>query len=528
MAITISKYPPKMALAGNGITFRMATDNMYSTAGAICILSLLRVGSIAVNDTIKFEWGDKSVTFTAKASPDSSGLQITAGGSAAQHYAEIGANYDLSADFHIGLVSSALFFHSREASGDMNLTVTLGTTAYTLTVVQPGVSPVMRDNFRLIVTTIFGTGIIGTDKIVPDLNGNALVNVADYVKPQISVAFEFPHTNNEPLIVRNSARAAFQIRYAEAFGTPLAVQAMQTSEIFYALPGKLSEDKLRLYYQFDESFWSRMSVSMNFLSWAPARKTTTVASPEKLYFPVWYAPTMDTNLSLKLYFTDGTTDTVPAYTSLSLAQYDIVELQCGYYALDLAAYMAAQYPTKQLSGYQIWLSHNGAPVSEARRFDMDYRYRPWQRIFIFKNSQGMYECIHTTGKAKRIVEVDREIATCDEPSEFSPAHRSEFQVKHTTEQRYEIHSGYFRNVLSVRWAVDEFFTSDEVYEVRGSELIPVVFESTSSSTDEEGSSEYWFKFTMKITGNGNVLTVDESTPYTVGEYNDDYANDYTI
>jgi len=528
MAITIEKYPPKMALAGNGIVFKLKTNNMYSTAGAVCISFLLRVGAIAVDETILIEWGDKSVTFTAKAIPDASGTQITAGGSVAQHAIEFAQNYELSTDFRISTIQNAIVCQAREEGAEYDIVYTLGTTAYVISLVlgQHGISPVMRDNFRMIVQTVSSNVIKGTDKIVPDLIGEALVNVANYIEPLISVAFEFPQTNVESLIIRNSARPALQIRYAEAFGNPLAVQALQTSEIYYALPGKLAEDKLRLYYQYDESFWSRMSVSMNFLSWAPTRKMISVATPEKLYFPVWYAPTVVTNISLKLYFTDGTTDTVAAYKSLSLSQYDVVEIQCGYYGLDLAAYMAAQYPTKQLSGYELWLSHNSTPVSETRRFDMDYRYRPWQRIFIFKNSLGVYEAFRSTGKATRKISLSREIAAIDEPVEFTPDHRSEKQVMHTADQIYEVNSGYFKDLSSVRWAIDEFLGSDEVYEVRGSELLPVIFESNDAESDTDGDSRFYFKFIYRVTGNGNVITADDSDPYTIGEYNDDFANDY--
>jgi hypothetical protein len=517
-----------MGLSGNGLVFKLATDNMYSSAGSYCSANIVRNGSIAVDETIVFAWGDNSITFRAKTTPDSSGTQITAGGSAATHYAQIAANFLLSQDFYISLVGSAIMFQSREKSADQNLTITSNTTAYTATTGVAGTSPTLRENFRLIVKTISGSEILGVDKIVPDLQGEALVNVADYVKDLIDVDFQFPQTTGAAIIVRAAAKKAYQIRYAEAYGSTLAVQALQTSEEYFALAGELGEDKLRAYYQFGESFWSRMSTSMNFLSWHPLRKLITLTSPEKLYFPVWYTPTGHTYISLKCYFTDGTEATVTNYLTFTVAKYDVLEIQCGYYALSLADYMASHQPTKTLRAYDLWLTANSAPVSETRHFDIDTASRPWERTFLFKNSLGVYEIFRSTGKATRKIAVTRDIATIDEPIDFTPEHRAEFQTDHSLEQLYEVNSGYFRNIESVRWAIDEFLGSDEVYEIRGADLIPVIVETESAESDTDGDARFFFKFAYRITGSGNVITSDESQSYSPGEYSIDYQNDYTI
>lgn len=529
MAITVDKYPPKMELAGNGLIFKLSTDNMYSSAGTACIATLTRVGAIAVDETIVIEWGEKTVTFTAKASPDTSGLQITAGGSATLHQQEISANFDIANDFQVGLLGASIIFSAREKGADYQLTITPNTSAYNELYSVTGTDAVIRDNFSVIVQTMQGSTILGTDRIVPDLDGILYVNVADYMIPLISVDFKFPEDTTDWIHKRNDARQIYQIKFAEAFGTTLAVQKTTISNELFAMPGKLAEDKLRMYYQFNESFWTRMSNSKNFLSWGAWKKLTTAAIPEKLYFPVWFNVTTSVYVNLKLYFTDGTDATLNNYKgNTTLDQYDIVEIQAGYGGLDLAGYMATHQPTKTVSAYELWLTHDSLIVSEIRRYDIDFKNKPWQKIFLFKNTLGVWEAFRSTGKTTRKQNTTRFIAELSQPeSGFDSKLRSEYQFNSDSEKVYECNSGYFHDIDNLRWAVAEFIPSGEVYEVNGSELIPIMIDSNSVTVYKDGETRFYFSFDYRAIGNGNIITSD-SNPFTPGEYNDDYSNDYTI
>jgi len=74
--ITIESTPPKVALAGNPILFKLSSDNQVEIAGQLAILVLTFSATADIDDTFTLTWGSNEITFTCKAAPDDSGKQF--------------------------------------------------------------------------------------------------------------------------------------------------------------------------------------------------------------------------------------------------------------------------------------------------------------------------------------------------------------------------------------------------------------------------------------------------------------------
>lgn len=523
MAITINKYPPIVAIAGNPVLFELESDNQYFTAGVACRRSINLTGTVAADDTLVFSWGSNVLTFTFKATPDASGLQLTSGTTNATTVSELGDNYLLSSAFNIYALQNAIVLVAKQTGTDYDLTIDVSDCAAYVagTVDVNPVDEVEQSNFALflgIYTANAGTKL-GEDVQVPDLVGKSIFNIADYLAAQLAPSVTYPMT---AAAKRATMVLKYVTRYAEQFGTTVAVQKLTTSDAYYAIAAKVPDWKMTEWLADSTSWWDRLLYEKFFLSWSPARNVTRV-QPERLFFLVWNAITSaQLDVVATMHFTDGTTQEV-VKTIASASQYEMYEIPCGYAELGLSAYetggKVCQYYTVHVE-----VNSTGLVISESKSFYL-FDETDYDRYFIFRNSLGGYDTIRATGEKTSNTNVTAETGFFNESKIYTEGSRERLKIVSGSDDVHTVDLGYTDDYAEAMWRT-ELLISEDVYELVGGKLVPIVITTETATKYSDFAPLYSLTIEYSYAHQSNAFIAEAVEAFTTGDYSDDFAPDY--
>lgn len=523
MAVTVNTYPPAVVPAGNPVLVQLESDNQFSAAGVACRRSINLTGTTAADDTIVFTWGDNELTFTFKATPDDSGLQLTAGGTVATLVSELGANYLLSNAFMIYAVQNAVVCVARATGSDYDLDIDISDcAAFAAGVIDTDpVDATEQANFGLFLSvykSVNGTKL-GEDLQTPDLTGKSTFNIADYLLDEISPSVTYPLT---AATKKTSMVLTYVMRYAERYGTIAAVRQLTTSDPFYAIAARVPGWKESEWLQSSDSWWTRLQYEKFFLSWSPDRRVTRV-QPERLYFFVWNAlTTAQLDVIATMYFTDGTTQE-GTKTIASASQYEIYEIPCGYAELGLGTYetggKVCDYYTVHVEVHS-----NGLVVSETKRFNLEDT-SDYDRYFVFRNSLGGYDTIRATGEKNSEVKISAETGIYNDASEFTAGARERLKIVSESQDIHTVDLGYTDDYEEAMWRT-ELLISEDVYELVNSALVPIVITTDSIAKYSDFAPLYSAPIEYTYAHQSNAFMAEAVEAFTVGDYSDDFAPDF--
>ena len=526
MAVSITKSPPRVHFAGNQLPFELTTNNLYLSEGTKFFRVAFKDGAVTLGDTFRFQWGDYDITFTAVNNPDDSGTQVKAGGSNQVIVNSFNTNFNLSHDFLITAQGQEIYFEARLVGENFDLDISFSCAGYTLYGTwTPGADAVRHPFFSLIAQAQKPLDFLfGTDKITPPNDGVCVFDPTDYLLPHFDVKFQFPVS--DIFILRNDSIVQYVVRVCEQYGSPIQSYKVSTSSVFYALPGKLADDSLLNQYTAGQSFWDRLPYTKQFLSGSPASKISSISSPEKLYFLVYYAYSGVAKLKISVAFTNGTSGSFWS-DEFAVSKFDVIEINCGYDVLQIQNFINSSHPGKIAASWSVQIYHftglSSLPVSEVKSFVIDPRSYVFERFFIFQNAFGYFETLRTTGKAAVSNSVERDQHYNNKPAAFDPTHRNRFSRSYEFAESIELYSGYFQNYDTAFWA-KEAFLSDNVFEVINDKIVPVVVLSDSIEIRKDSVGVFFFKIDYAYAFPGAVFPVSDETG--LGDFNDDFNDDF--
>jgi hypothetical protein len=397
MALTFLNEPGAVSLVKNPVVFELSTNNRLSTAGVTVKQSIALNQIPAIDDTLTLEWlnGTRDITFTFKAVPDDSGLELQTGGFVTvQQYIEdslldeLRKNYFINNEFDVSYLFSDKVLFEAKATG-VNYAFTLsktGTYTPTLDVFQQGVDAVPRENFR-IISQVHARyqGDSNWDNVELELLPVDEQVIFDL--HHVLVAYDkmrlCPAFRTTPLDISNQVIEC-KANFAEAFGTTLAVQANVFKTLRHGLFGGYDlRDRLAVDFNSDKS--------REFLTWRLKQRIRV----SQAYFLYYYhnAATDDLNLKAKLFFNDGTHETVTVH-ALSAVQYGLYCLPVGFVVLN-----GAQSGVKTLTKAEVFLQEDGgAWTNDAITLTIDREPRQDEIVLAYRNSFGVAETVAFTGE----------------------------------------------------------------------------------------------------------------------------------
>lgn len=531
--ISITKIPPRVHFATNGLPFEAATDNLYINEGQKCFFVLGKSSNpLAVGNSFVFSWGDNSVTLVAVSSPDDSGLQIPAGNSNTLIGNAIAANYLLSRDFSIVVSASEISFEARSAGAIFDMQVTINAPAYSLYSYNPGVDAVKNQFFSIIAQVLANDPaiipdppkLLGIDKITPGIDQLVIFDPADYILPWFDYSFQFPVSSI--FVLHPKAICPYFIKLSEQYGSPPVSKKVVSGSVFFALPGILDDQKQLGYNQANQSWWQQLPYTRSFISNSPTDRFSSIDVPEKLWFLCYHNYSGTSSIVVNVTLDNGNTYSFNK-GSVSMSKYQVYEVNVGYKALDIQGFINSYHPGKSCVSWSVHIVCGSQVVSESKLFVIDDRFNIFERIFIFKNQFGFFEAIRTTGKAVTKNSVSRDVTYNYKPTAFDPVLRNRFSSSFDLSESIELASGYFKNFDSAFWAA-EAFRSNSVFEICNGILVPVVIMSDEIIIRKDGEFAYAFSFEYARAFNGVVFPNPAAVNPGNGDFNDDFNNDFSI
>jgi hypothetical protein len=538
MSITLTKYPPDLSLVKNPAVFKMQSNNFVATPGIYEIFKLIFTDWMDDGEAFTLNWGDETVTITAKNSPDDSGNQIpayVAGTLAAwvlQTREYLNANYLLNRYFSFSSTSGDnIILTARESGTAFILTLTNHFAGITEDETDQGEDEVLQDFFGIIFQTWVKRNSamvkLAEDLLAIDASGYAITSVSEIIKAEFEgwYEFEFPEADANSFIQRTHLLLPFYVRYAEHYGNPPAVQKLTTATWFYALNGGVPPWKQSEIYEAYDSYWDRILALKNFLTWHPTSKKTDVLATEKLYFVAWdtHAQTYDIRLRVICYpYNDGATKDITLTQAMNYM--DVWEIEVSYARLNTLIGIASNFNGGPGEYYTVevikLVTGVETALSEVRKYYLDYNEYQNEKNFLYRTSLGSYDTLRATGMNETSFSQDRTFINKTYLKEFELAFHIKRQGFVEDAEKVKCNSGWITEIDELDAWLD-LINSDDVYEIIDGKIYPVIITSTDTpqySSDPAPAYVVEFEYertehdTSYMVGDQSVVYSELSTP----------------
>lgn len=533
--LSIIKQPPAIALVDDGLIWKIYTNNRVQSWGTNSQLSINfpDISSPGYdNKTFSIEFVTKTIVFTFKTNPDSSGNQLNTR-SAGQSYddfiqqikTDLQKNFYISRHYKVSTssVQGRIILFAREYGSEYDCT--LGDTDISGLIQESttnGAETTYRNNYRILMevyekgTEFDQSLLLGTDGVEPDSEGYALFDMHELCKVLIKSVFEWPETSSKLFHERSEAVARVFFRYCEIYNG----EGKLFESTFYnhtvILPGGSSWRDKNYYLKNGIGYFNDDSNLQRFLTWQPLVKKTGKTSSEKLFF-FFTDESKIVDLKVKILYFDGSDETFIAIESLEPAQYSIYELHTSYEMLGIEAKESAAGKTAKK--YELWLEDSlENTLSETRTFEIDQQEYLNERQFVFKNSFGMYDTLRCTGITEKYNEYERTLLECEHDIDQMNKEKKFFAEYHET---FTSNVGF----ITKEWKkyLEEFILSDEVFEVtEGNQILPVLITTKKVFQYKDDITLYdlEFEYRRAFTNDHYSDYIDESINYLRDENNE--------
>lgn len=531
LMITVVKEPPLISLANNPVVFSLVTNNLYVNTGVVAICKITITTSHTHGQSFTLSWFDQELTFTCSTSPNSSGLQYPtkSAGQSLYEWVEIlvqyiAQNYFISRDFIVTSVANVITFTAKEKGEDYEISISGAPTGTTLSVYQNGVDVETRPNFKTLVQ-LYKSGtsdeLLGEDVQDPDQDLKCWFDEAQYLRSELSSDFTFPEGASK-LVDHPESVVKFYIRHAEMYGSPPVVKALVTGDPLYAICGGIDWVRLANYNLQSTSWYTRFCYNHMFLTWQPLAKVVDIDQIEKLYFLNKSESAKTLKLKAKLH-----------WGSLTLGWQEIGSLDCnGVGVVECLVGHANLSDTDpdSLTKYEIRVEDSaGLVISETRTFTIDHNVYPYKKYLIFQNSLGGWDTVRFLGKTSIEGEYSRLISSTINDYSFTNQQGSIVQGRPLESLKMTVNTGWISQTY--KDYLRELLVSQQVYEIIGNIILPVVVTSTNVfiSKDDETiynmEIELLFAFTDSHRSTSLILP---STPVLSGSYNRSYNHSFDV
>ena len=451
MSLSIIAQPEQFILAGNPAELRFSTDNLYSALGAQHKFRLTVTAVPAPGKQFIFSWEDVYFTLTTSINPNDTGYQIgvpTAVPVLSDWVNDdlvpaLESNYYIHRDFTVAAQSNLGGTYTVELTARAKGTaynITFATDAAAMlsgaTQIQ-GADQSIRPNFQTHLELYISTlplsdytrivasqshtdvesrfrleGILRTDyygSALPDYGGLSVKNISQAI-------------------------IKYYAAYAEAYGSPIAVQKLTETSLYYALQGSWGKD-----YHAQNSFLTGLNTGKTLLCEASAYRLA-MAQPHYLNYLHWQALT-HFKVYASLMYTDETSEEVTLYHQVSGAtKPSLWCIPAGYNAV-----AAVKDPAKTVYSYEVWV---GASLSSATQYSqkvlhvVDARPQLQQTNFLYKNGFGVYEVFRCTGTVIEQSRVEMQIAQRSLAADYAVTDAQSVTLGQQEQRSWQVNTGY--------------------------------------------------------------------------------------
>ncbi|MFZ4412925.1 MAG: hypothetical protein ACOYOV_07565 [Bacteroidales bacterium] len=386
--ISIIRSAKDIDFCGNGLRFRVKSNNAFSASGSFAELTLNVNSNPISGNEFTFSFGDKVVKFTCSNVQDNSGTMFIAGSGVAAIVDVMKQNYLLQKYYNISYLGNSITLMPKLAGSYYSLSFTANNNRITSYSNQPGTDRLLRSSFKTLCEIYLERDRVNN---LFDLVATSLHNVDDAAEcnilPGLLLAKYFSDidlpTYNQTAIKKVSKVAKrFYVKLAEMFEG--SVKSVVTSGMFYAVDGKINSD---LFSDIFDFITAAAANKYYLLDPSVAKIETWSDAQQFLYFVNSMANIAITH-KIKLYYTDGTNTTMTKETFAGVLKGECLIVPAGFSQLNLQAVV----PAKECYKYEVWLENAGVVIGKV----ISYYLVPkplYGREFWFKNSMGGMEAL---------------------------------------------------------------------------------------------------------------------------------------
>lgn len=451
MSLSIITQPEQFILGANPTELRLQTNNLYSALGAAHKYRLTITSVPGPGMQLIFSWQDVYITLTTSNSADDSGYQINVPVSLPvladwvndDFLPALEANYYINRDFTVAVVSTI------GGTVTVDLSARANGTAYNIS-----------------FTTNAGAGITGANNTIganQEIRPNFKTHLELYisqlpVNDYARIIAAQTHADAESrfrldailktdyygsslpdyggLSIKNISAAIikFYCAYAEAFGSPIAVQKLTETSLFYSLQGAWGKD-----FHAQNSFLTKLNAGQTILAHA-STYTLGTSQPHYLNYLHWQALT-NFKVYATIVYTDLTTETLTLYNQASGATKPTLWcIPAGYNAI-----AAVKNPSKTVYSYQIWV---GASLSSATLYSqkiehiLDTRPQLQETNLLFKNGYGVFEVFRCTGTVTEATSPQKQTAQRTLPADYGVTDAQTVTYGQQENRAWQINTGF--------------------------------------------------------------------------------------
>ena len=320
------------------------------------------------------------------------------------------------------------------------------------------------------------------DMMQADADKKAVFELSDYLQGLIS---EIGKTGNAAELY-STIPLTVTFTFIEWVGDPPVNNYDVETATYHLIDAYIPSSRRKSFYATYASLKAYLTTTLSALSWWPYLVTKQILpnQAEILNFmQLFHADPSLVKLYNKLYFTDGTVVDRGSVLSVSaVPAYGIVYFPVGPVQLDIATYMAENFPDKTLEHYSVYAKVN-ATVSREYHYKIDSNYYPATRVLYIRNPFGLLEILTCKGLGQQDSSIKPEVAETD--GNTLP---EKLTWKTTREDVVKVNTGYLAAEL-MPWLTDLIDTT-EAYEMISGVLHPIVLKDVSIPVIHDG--EYQF------------------------------------
>lgn len=500
--ITLIKTPSKVSLAEIPVFFGFRSDNYLQSAGsrAELILSFDVSYSNQQGQYFRLAFNQQISQFSAAQTPDNSGLQYplptisdTNTSWAKKIKEALEANYELQKYYDLSYTPGMVKIIAKQPGTAWDITVPFHTTPYLNPYTTLGTNRTLRPFFRVMVQIFSGNDLLGEDIVPVDSNGEAMLDISEYLRDRSVSSFTYPENSANVLNKNQHAPSKFRIRYGEFYTDPgqLSPRAhrMHFSPEYYALSGGISAMLQVAFQNSSTSFWAQQGLHKRWLTWAPNNSKVAKDDPIKLYGII--SGSHITSVSLKVryhyYDTNGASHTAVILKETDAGTiFDLFEACVGFKRLGLDTIEAGLPSGSSIYKYEVWLVSNlGAQLTEIRTYFVDDIFWEDKRTFLVRNSFGCWDIMTFHGKSTIEAGYTRQnyLSTRGHAINVNNPDVKVLSVLET--EKHACSSGWMESTSADYYR--ELFLSRQVFELKNGTLIPVIINTESAVIATDGA-----------------------------------------
>jgi hypothetical protein len=514
MALATDIYFPALGGTRRPLLARFTSDNEVQTAGVIAAATLNFHTPAPANVPFIITFGGNTITFTTKASPShDTGVDLPSGtttGSTIAGYLD--DNYLLTQYFDITSSGTTVTFTAKSAGASYTLGFG-GYTWWTVTSSTPGVDEVRRPNFQawadLYIEPAYLSGnytaLAAKLSATRAADGGYFFDVSAIVDAYTA---DYPPTYND--IAIRVASDAMLVRYlvkvCEAYGSPIAPQAVSTKTNRTALRGRNSIETVGTAGNTLPTGAYAVS-GFQLLTGRPLTKTVTKAQNDFIYL----LTTAGSNwrLTASATFTDNTTGSITPLAPAAASNYQVYAVPVGYNQLGIGSIN----PAKTVRGYSVNIEMGYPSVvgDITLSFTLMDTCPPHIRYLVFRNELGGYDTLQLHGALQRSGQAERQRGQYILPENYTLQSRQAFDYDTMAMDEYELHTGYHLTKEEAEYYLLQLLMSENVLLQDATGFTPV----TVSTKEANYTRDKFNLYGMALKLQRSLRHADQHTSYRV-------------